>query len=192
MKKLPIGLQVFKEYIEQGYLYIDKTKWVWQLVSQGKYYFFARPRRFGKSLVQSGYLHLRTALETENAPEFIKQLKGLFANIPSRLHMSVEAYYQSSIYLILSLLGVEMFLEKETNQGIIDGVIEYEDKVYIFEFKYAPNKRIKHIATLVKKALKQIKDRKYYEAYLGKQKKIILFGIGFLDKQIDGKVEVIE
>ncbi|MFK7983768.1 MAG: AAA family ATPase [Saprospiraceae bacterium] len=143
-------------------------------------------------LVQAGYLHLRTALETENAIDFIKQLKGLFANIPSRLHTNREAYYQSSIYLILSLIGVKMFLEKATNKGIIDGVIEYDDKVYIFEFKYAANKRIKKVTTLVNKALQQIKDRKYYEAYLGKHKKIILFGIGFLDRQIDGRMEVLD
>ena len=50
MKKLPIGLQNFKEIIERGYLYVDKTQQIFDLIDKGKLYFFSRPRRFGKSL----------------------------------------------------------------------------------------------------------------------------------------------
>ncbi len=53
MKKLPIGLQNFKEIIEYGYLYVDKTRQVYDLVDKGKLYFLSRPRRFGKSLLLS-------------------------------------------------------------------------------------------------------------------------------------------
>jgi hypothetical protein len=50
MKKLPIGLQNLREMRTQGYAYVDKTPFVAQLADLGKYYFLARPRRFGKSL----------------------------------------------------------------------------------------------------------------------------------------------
>ena len=50
MKKLPIGLQNFKEIIEEGYLYVDKTRQIFDLIDKGKLYFLSRPRRFGKSL----------------------------------------------------------------------------------------------------------------------------------------------
>lgn len=50
LKKLPIGLQTFRQLIEEGYVYIDKTEHAWALASSGKYYFLSRPRRFGKSL----------------------------------------------------------------------------------------------------------------------------------------------
>ncbi|ADR19588.1 ATP-binding protein [Calditerrivibrio nitroreducens] len=50
MKKLPIGIQNFKEIIEDKYIYIDKTEEAYQLVSNYKYVFLSRPRRFGKSL----------------------------------------------------------------------------------------------------------------------------------------------
>ena len=53
MRVLPIGHQTFSELIEKNYLYVDKTESVWKLVNHGKYYFFARPRRFGKSLLLS-------------------------------------------------------------------------------------------------------------------------------------------
>lgn len=53
MKKLPIGIQSFRKIIEQGYVYIDKTEQIYQLITQGETYFLARPRRFGKSLLIS-------------------------------------------------------------------------------------------------------------------------------------------
>ncbi len=53
MKKLPIGIQTFENLIQEGYYYVDKTHFIHQLTSQGKYYFLSRPRRFGKSLLVS-------------------------------------------------------------------------------------------------------------------------------------------
>ena len=50
-KKLPIGIQTFREIREDGdYYYVDKTGFALQLIQSGKYYFLSRPRRFGKSL----------------------------------------------------------------------------------------------------------------------------------------------
>ena len=53
MMKYPIGIQTFSQLIEDGYVYVDKTDLVYQLVSRGKVYFLSRPRRFGKSLLIS-------------------------------------------------------------------------------------------------------------------------------------------
>ncbi len=50
LKKLPIGISTFSEIIEQDYLYIDKTKEAYRLITSYKYAFLSRPRRFGKSL----------------------------------------------------------------------------------------------------------------------------------------------
>ena len=49
----PIGIQNFEKIRKDGYLYIDKTAWVYQLANTGSYYFLSRPRRFGKSLLLS-------------------------------------------------------------------------------------------------------------------------------------------
>lgn len=49
--RLPIGIQTFSEIREGGYYYVDKTPHIERLVSQTKYYFLSRPRRFGKSLL---------------------------------------------------------------------------------------------------------------------------------------------
>ena len=50
MKKLPIGIHTFSQLITDNYVYIDKTKEAYQLLSTYKYVFLSRPRRFGKSL----------------------------------------------------------------------------------------------------------------------------------------------
>ena len=50
LQKLPIGIQDFRTIIEDGYKYIDKTSYIHQLVTSGKFFFLSRPRRFGKSL----------------------------------------------------------------------------------------------------------------------------------------------
>ena len=52
-RKYPIGIQDFGEIRKGGYVYVDKTELLYRLVSTGKYYFFGRPRRFGKSLMIS-------------------------------------------------------------------------------------------------------------------------------------------
>ena len=49
----PIGIQNFEKIRKDGYLYVDKTALIHQLVTTGSYYFLSRPRRFGKSLLIS-------------------------------------------------------------------------------------------------------------------------------------------
>lgn len=51
--KYPIGIQNFSEIVDGGYVYLDKTKLLFDLVHNGKIYFLSRPRRFGKSLLIS-------------------------------------------------------------------------------------------------------------------------------------------
>ncbi|HOO34381.1 MAG TPA: AAA family ATPase [Thermotogota bacterium] len=58
MKKLPIGIQDFKDIIENNYLYIDKTEYIYDMINNGKVYFLSRPRRFGKSLTISTLYYL--------------------------------------------------------------------------------------------------------------------------------------
>ena len=53
MQKLPIGIQDFEKLREGNFIYVDKTKNIYELCSHGGYYFLSRPRRFGKSLLIS-------------------------------------------------------------------------------------------------------------------------------------------
>jgi len=51
VKKLPLGIQNFREIIAGDYIYIDKTQYIYYLINDAKYFFLSRPRRFGKSLL---------------------------------------------------------------------------------------------------------------------------------------------
>ena len=54
LKPLPAGNATFRHIIEGGFLYVDKTKWIYEMVRYAKgIYFLSRPRRFGKSLIVS-------------------------------------------------------------------------------------------------------------------------------------------
>ncbi|MCL1875939.1 MAG: ATP-binding protein [Synergistaceae bacterium] len=53
--KLPIGIQTFDIIRSEGYLYVDKTKYLIDLIDSGRVYFLSRPRRFGKSLTISTF-----------------------------------------------------------------------------------------------------------------------------------------
>ena len=69
-KKLPIGVSDLKKLIKENYIYVDKTKYIYELVANGGYIFLSRPRRFGKSLLLST---IRYLLEGEK-----ELFKGLY------------------------------------------------------------------------------------------------------------------
>jgi hypothetical protein len=66
-KILPLGLQHFTGLRKNGYIYVDKTAMLTQLIDTGKAYFLSRPRRFGKSLT----LSTLEALLTGNKEAFV-------------------------------------------------------------------------------------------------------------------------
>ena len=53
LQKLPVTQSGFERIIEDGLLYVDKTRQILTLLDQGDYLFLSRPRRFGKSLLVS-------------------------------------------------------------------------------------------------------------------------------------------
>ena len=53
LPKPPVGLQHFPNLIKDGYAYVDKTRYLYELVKEKPGCFLARPRRFGKSLLVS-------------------------------------------------------------------------------------------------------------------------------------------
>jgi len=51
--RLPVGIASFEVLRRGGFVYVDKTADIYRMVDEGIYYFLARPRRFGKSLLVS-------------------------------------------------------------------------------------------------------------------------------------------
>lgn len=60
----------------------------------------------------------------------------MFAAIPHDIQVGDrEKYYQSIIYLLCLLVGIDMSVELSTNLGTIDAIIKTHDSIIIFEFK---------------------------------------------------------
>ena len=54
MKNITSSVYSFEKLRKEGYLYVDKTEYIWNLINPaGGSYFLSRPRRFGKSLTVS-------------------------------------------------------------------------------------------------------------------------------------------
>ena len=49
-QRLPLSIQDFRKIIENNFLYVDKTEYVYRMAAQPGAYFLSRPRRFGKSI----------------------------------------------------------------------------------------------------------------------------------------------
>lgn len=54
-RRYPIGIQSFEKLRNEGYVYVDKTHRMYELIRMGNPYFLSRPRRFGKSLLLSTF-----------------------------------------------------------------------------------------------------------------------------------------
>ncbi len=55
MRRIPRDTSYFRDIIETGKIYVDKTPWIWEMIrpDSDKFYFLSRPRRFGKTLMIS-------------------------------------------------------------------------------------------------------------------------------------------
>ena len=124
---------------------------------------------------------LYDALSRGDLQTFKETLVSIFASIPYNNYannyiQNYEGFYASVVYVYLQSLGIDIVGEDVTNQGRIDLTLFIDDKIYIFEFKV-----VEESAT--NEALKQIKQKKYYEKYLTRGAHIYLVGIEFSKKE---------
>ncbi len=118
------------------------------------------------------------ALYTGDMVSLEASLKRLFAAIPNsnytkNLIADYEGYYASVIFTHIASIGYELIAEDYTNKGRVDLTVKVVDKIYIFEFKVDNSEA----------AIKQIKERKYYEKYQQPGKTIYLIGINFSSEE---------
>jgi len=126
------------------------------------------------------------AFENKQVEKLKDILHRFFASIPHDWYRkndidSYEGFYASIVYALFNGAGLNVIAEDNTNKGQIDLSVFNQDSVYIVEFKVVEDKE-------EYKALKQIKEKKYYEKYMGKYQEIYLIGIEFSkkDKNIVG------
>jgi hypothetical protein len=138
--------------------------------------------------IQPAAEDLRDYLENDNIEGFINIIRALFAKIPYNLHIKKEAYYHSLFYMIAILMCVEIDLEILTDKGRIDGILAFENQIYLIEFKYAEDGTT--MDSLTNKAIKQIKDKNYGERFLNDSRQRIYLGVGVLGKDIGYKINL--
>ena len=112
--KYPIGIQTFEEIITGGYVYVDKTALVYNLVDTGKYYFLSRPRRFGKSL-------LTTTLES-----YFLGRKDLFKGLAIE---AMETEWLEYPVFHLDFTG-ESYISEETVLSVINQFLTSQEAIF--------------------------------------------------------------
>jgi len=117
---------------------------------------------------------------------FQRNMQAMFARIPYQLHIPCDAYYHSLLLVWLNMLGFEVLGEIPTNIGRIDAVWTWEERVVIAEVKHSEKGSLE---SLLKEALEQIHDRRYYEGYAGNNRRIALLAIAVAGREIECRME---
>ncbi len=120
MKRLPIGISDFKELITNNYVYVDKTKYIYELLSSSKYVFLSRPRRFGKSLLLStiryiyeGKRELFKGLYIEGKWEWDEKYPVIRIDFSVDIRESKKIYERMKEELELNYTKYEIEMDKE-------------------------------------------------------------------------------
>jgi hypothetical protein len=91
-KRIPYGMQNFEDVIKEDCYYVDKTPFIEDIEDSNMYFFFLRPRRFGKSL---------TISMLENYYDINK--KDKFDEIFGKLYIGENPTPEHNSYLIIHL-----------------------------------------------------------------------------------------
>ena len=138
LKQCPVGIQTFSDIIENGYLYIDKTEYVYNLTHGApKYFFLSRPRRFGKSLL------------TSTLKSYFEGKKELFKGLA--IERLEKEWTQYPVLLFSMASGKHM--EKDQLERYLGNMLEREEKKWgITNHKTDANDRL---TELIHKAYEQ-------------------------------------
>ena len=111
MKKIPIGVDDFKKLIENNAYYIDKTKFIADILDDAaEVKLFTRPRRFGKTLNMST---LKYFFDIQNANENRKLFNGL--DIEKSEYFSEQGKHP---VIFISMKGIKATTWEETKKDI--------------------------------------------------------------------------
>ncbi|MDR2353805.1 MAG: AAA family ATPase [Deltaproteobacteria bacterium] len=146
MKKLPLGIADFPTIIQQNYIYADKTRLIYQLLTEKKSYFLSRPHRFGKSLLLST---INSILEGDR-----KLFKGLWID-------STHYVWRRNPVIFLKLGRVETHTVKQVEISLVRQihaiskahglVLQYDTPANLFKYLFEElyNKYNLNVALLI-------------------------------------------
>ncbi|MDR1156485.1 MAG: PD-(D/E)XK nuclease domain-containing protein, partial [Bacteroidales bacterium] len=151
------------------------------LVSLFSYYPLARVEPLVRTMGEQ--------LRSLDADGFAQSVRIMLANIPYIIRIGNEKYYHSLFLSWMNVLGFRAHGEIMTGSGRIDAVLEQPGTVVVSELKYHSKTKA---ATLLRHAMKQIHDKKYYEKYLCSGKKIVLLGLAFSGREVGCRMDAVE
>ena len=100
-KRIPYGMMNFVAVREDDCYYVDKTRFIQKVEDANKFFFFIRPRRFGKSLTMSMIQHY---YDVNDADKFDMLYKGLYIGD----HPTPEHNKYLVIYLNFAVVNAEL------------------------------------------------------------------------------------
>lgn len=100
-KRIPYGMMNFIDVREDNCYYVDKTRFIPMIEDANKYFFYIRPRRFGKSLTVSMLHHYYNILDADN---FEKWYGDLYIG----QHPTPERNSYLIIYLNFAVVNAEL------------------------------------------------------------------------------------
>lgn len=127
-RHFPVGIETFEKIRKNNLVYVDKTEYIHNLVSNSGYYFLSRPRRFGKSLL----------LSTIRA--FFEGRRDLFEGLAINgyphswekhpvFHLNFVNFNTSSTYGLISILE-QQILSWESLYGKSEGSLDLPQRFY--------------------------------------------------------------
>ncbi len=126
-------------------------------------------------------IRLARILESGKVEDLIDIFRSFFTSIPHDWYRKTElagyeGFYASIFYCYFAALGLDVRVEEATNQGRLDMAVMFEGRCYLFEFKVVED-------TAEGSALKQLKEKRYFEKYIGRCRKIFLIGVEFSKRE---------
>ena len=123
-KRIPYGMMNFVNVRERDCYYVDKTRFIEKIEDSNMFFFFIRPRRFGKSLTMSMLQHY---YDVNDADKFDMLYKGLYiGNHPTPEHNK---------YLVISLNFAGVNAELNNYRKALDAHCNTEFGVFCDRYK---------------------------------------------------------
>lgn len=124
----------------------------------------------GDSESSTFIVKIARALKNKKFEDFTLCIQHLLTYIPYDLYLKQEKHYQSLLFLILTMVGLQINAEVKTNIGRADLIIELDNEIYIIETKLNQSAKV---------ALQQIKSKAYMKKYTLDKKSVFLVGVNF-------------
>ncbi len=107
MKGLPVGIQEFAKLRNEGFVYVDKTEYIYKMINSASYFFLSRPRRFGKSLL------LNTIKEIFNGNKHLFEGLWIYDKVDWEVHPVIKISFSKTDYAGMGLAAaIDNMLER--------------------------------------------------------------------------------